>query len=344
MRTIGPCRALRRGQRLAHAGEIEQSLAVFDAAAACADYRLLVQHALVLAGAGQTGAALAKTAEAAAAAPGDAVPAMFHACLLLRAGCADAAEAELTRAKRLSPENPIVSTLSAALDLFRGRTAEACRKLLDGPLTDNLEILGWILAVVERKIFEAVGPDSGALPPSEEHNSSDAVPDTIPELSAAASARRGRSFLESGKPKSALKYLAHAAELRPDDPESRSMYGAALFEAGEFEQAEAELARVPARSPFSGVAQFYRAANAWRLGRYETAIELVDTLPRMGDVVLYREWFDYIRAMALIALGRVDQAGPHLAAFIDAEPSLVARRLQKAIELLPEDRTCSTSS
>jgi len=343
--TYSTSRALKRGQRLARAGKPGDALAAFDAAGDNDDFQLLVQHALALARAGQTGAALERSAKAAAAAPGDVVPAVFNAYLMLRAGRLDAAEAEIDRAAKLSPANAIAPTLGAALDVLRGRAAEGCTKLLEGPVTDNLEILGWTLAIVERAIFERVGTNSGAIPPEDEHDKEAGhPPDAVPERRARWCARRGEKLLEAGKPRTALKYIARAVELEPDDAGHRATYGAALFEAEHFERAEAELSRAPQKGPVAGVAQFYRAANAYRLGRFETVIELLDTLPMTGDAVLYAEWFDYIRGMALVALGRTDEAAGHLAAFLDTEPALLQRRLNKALEILSEEDECSTPS
>ena len=72
--------------------------------------------------------------------------------------------------KTLSTANPMTGTLEAAVQLLRGETVAACERLLGEPMTDNLEILGWLLAVIERKIMDAVGTDSGALPPEEQHD------------------------------------------------------------------------------------------------------------------------------------------------------------------------------
>jgi len=326
--------ALGRGQKLARAGKTDEALATFESETASGNYRLLIHHALTLARAGQADKALEQSAAAAAAAPEDGLPAVFNTYLLLRSGRLEQAEAELNRAKGLLPLNPIVSSLSAALDILRGNAVDGCTRLLEGPLTDNLDILGWIMAVVERRIFEAAGTDSGAIPPENERAPDDRPPDAVPELSAGAYSRKGQDLLEKGRPKSALKYLARAAELNPDDPALHATYGAALFEAGEFERAKTALARVPAKGPLAGVAQFYRAAAAYRLGEYEAALHLLDTLPRTGDVVLYLEWCDYIRGMTLVALGRPVEAAKHLAAFIDVEPGVAPRRFAKALELL----------
>lgn len=336
--------ALRRGQKLAHAGKTDEALATFESESASGNSRLLTQYALTLAQAGQADKALEQSAAAAATAPEDGVPAVFNACLLLRFGRLEAAETELNRARDLLPLNPIVPSLSAALDILRGKPVDGCTKLLEGPLTDNLDILGWIMTVVERRIFEVAETNSGAIPPEDERPADDRPPDAVPELSAGACSRKGQDLLEKGKPKSALKYLARSTELKPDDPAYHATYGAALFEAGEFERAKAELERVPAKGPIGGVAQFYRAAAAYRLGEYEAALHLLDTLPRKGDVVLYLEWCDYIRGMTLVALDRLPEAAKCLAAFIDTEPSLITRRLTKALELLGGDTSCSTSS
>ena len=94
----------------------------------------------------------------------------------------------------------------------------------------------------------------------------------------------------------------------------------------------------------AGVAQFYRAANAYRLGRYHTALELIDTLPTTGDIFFYREWCGYIRGMALVARGRPEEAAGLLATFLNTEPTLLERRLKKAIEIFAEDEPCSTPS
>ena len=263
------------------------------------------------------------------------VPALFHAYLTLRFGSPDQAAPEIERAAKLSRTNPIVPTLAAAAELLAGDPVKGCRQLLAGPLTDNLDILGWVLALVEHRIFEAVGTDSAAVPPESEHDlKHDTPPRKPPAGSAAAAARRGERLLESGRPHTALAYLERAATLKPKDPDIRAMYGAALFEAGQFDRAEEQLAAVPADGLLGGVAQFYRAANAYRLGRPETAIELLDSMPMTGDAFHYREWCDYVRGMALVAMGRPDRAAEHLAAFIDTEPALVERRLNKAVELL----------
>jgi len=342
-------RWLRRGQRLARRGDVKESLSAFEAGTASDDPRVLVQHALALARAGDGDAAIAKAAQAATLAPDDAVPVFFRAYLMLRFGRVEGAEAELDRARKLSPDNAIGPTLAGSLDVLRGNVADGCRRLLAGPMTDNLEILGWILAVVEARIFERAGTDSGAIPPEEARR--DQAPRRHGELgaddtqarnqkaetrnpSARACARRGQRLLEAGRPGDALPYLTRASELKPDDEDVRVMYGSALFEAGEFVRAEAVLSRAPSKGPLAGVAQFYRALNAYRLGKYEAALGLLDTLPQTGDVVLYREWFDYLRGMALVALGRAAEAAPHLAAYIDTDPALVARRLKKAIEVV----------
>ena len=338
-------RALRRGQKLARLGRLGESLVAFDAAGDSNDVQLLVQHALILARAGQMEAALEKSAKAVALARDDVVPAVFNAYLMLRSGRLDEADGELQRAAKLSPENPIVPSLSAALDILRGSPAKGCRRLLAGPVTDNLDILGWALATVERTVFEAVGTDSGAIPPDVEGGEeSDKPPDAVPAQSAGACAKRGEKLLEAGKPRTAAMYLERAVELKPDDAERRAVYGAALFEAGEFERAEAQLAQAPTKGAMSGVAQFYRAATAYRLGQYERALELLDTLPVTGDAFLYREWFDYVRGMAVMALGRTDEAAGYLALFLDVEPELLERRLKKAIQILAESEPCSTSS
>jgi len=337
--------ALRRGQRLARAGKLDASLAAFGTAGDTNDFQLLTHHALTLARAGQGDAALERSATAAAAAPDDVVPAVFNAYVMLRSGRLDEAKGELDRAAKLSPRNPIVHSLSAVVDMLAGKLVQGCEKLLAGAVTDNLEMLGWILAVIERKVFERVGTDSGAIPPDVEGGpKADVTPSSIPDLSVRACAKRGERLLESGKPKKALKYLERAVQLKPDDAAHRAMYGAALFEASEFERAEAELVAAPKKGPLAGVAQFYHAANAYRLDQYETALELLDTLPMVGDVFLFSEWCDYIRGMALVALDRTGEAAPHLAAFIDSEPAVVERRLKKAIAIFRESDPCSTQS
>ncbi len=346
--------ALRHGQKLARAGKLAESLAAFNAfPGEPADFRLLIHHALTLARAGQADAALEKSSKAAQTAPADAVPALFNAYLLLRFSRIGEAEAELKRAEELShggstssgSANPIVPSLRAALDILGDKPADGCRKLLEGPVTDNLEILGWLLALIERKVFEAVGTNSGAIPPKpEKEPAPEKAPADASNLSADTCAKRGQRLLESGKPAAAVKYLEQAAKSRPDNADNRAVYGAALFEAGEFERAEAELSQTPEKGSLTGVAQFYRAANSYRLGRYEAAIELLDTLPKTGDVVLYREWRDYVRGMALVALGRTAEAADCLAVFINAEPELLRRRLNVAVEVLAEKRPCSTSS
>ena len=343
--TYSTTRALKRGQRLARAGKTDEALAAFAAAGDTDNTHLLAQYALTLARAGQTEVALDKIARAAASAPDDVVPAAFNAYLLLRAGRLDAAEPEIERAAKLSPQNLIPPTLAAALDILRADATQGCRKLLDNPATDNLEILGWVLALAERLIYERVGADSGAIPPDDDHDDkADRPPDTVLEKSARRCARMGEKLLESGRPRTAASYLARAVELEPDNAAHRAAYGAALFEAKEFEQAEAQLAQAPKRGSVAGVAQFYRAANAYRLGNSETTLELLDTIPMTGDAVLYEEWFDFVRGMALVALGRVDEAAVPLAAFLDTEPDLFERRLKKALTLLSEAEQCSTPS
>ena len=343
--TDSTTRALKRGQTLARAGKTDEALEAFGAAGNAEDPRVLVQCALALARTGRTESALEKSGRAAAAAPDDVVPAALNAYLLLRASRVDVAEPEIERAAKLSPLNSIPPTLAAALDLLRGRAAEGCRKLLGGPVTDNLEILGWALALVERAIHDRVGTDSGAIPPEEDRNEdADQPPEAVPARSARRCARRGEKLLESGKPRAATAYLERAVELAPDNAEHRALLGAALFEASQFERAEAEFAQAPQKGPVAGVAQFYRAANAYRLGRSETALELLDTLPMTGDAVLYEEWFDFVRGMSLVALGRTAEAAVPLAAFLDTEPDLLTRRLKKAIDILSETEQCSTPS
>ena len=322
-------KALKRGQSLARAGKTTEALEVFAAAGKTKNPHLLIQYALTLARSGHTEAAIRKSARAAAAAPDDAVPAALNAYLLLRAGRVDAALPEIDRAAKLSPQNLIPPTLSAAVDILRDDATQGCHKLLDHPATDNLEILGWVLALLERVIYERAGTDSGAIPPDNDHDvKHDLPPDTVPGKSARRCARRGDKLLESGKPLMAAKYLERAVELEPDNAEHRASYGAALFEAKEFEQAEAELAKAPEKGSIAGVAQFYRAANAYRLGNSETTLELLDSIPMTGDAVLYEEWFEFVRGMALVALGRVDEAAVPLAAFLDTEPDLLERRLK----------------
>jgi len=337
--------ALKRGQTLARAGKTDEALDVFAAVGDTDNPHLLIQHALTLARAGQTGSAIEKSARAAVAAPDDVVPAAFNAYLLLRAGRLDAAQPEIERAAKLSPHNLIPPTLDAALDVLRADTAQGCRKLLDDPATDNLEILGWVLALVERVIYELAATDSGAIPPDDEHDEkADQPPDTVPDKPARHCARQGEKLLESGKPRTAVRYLERAVELEPDNANYRATYGAALFEAKEFEQAETELAKAPQNGAIVGVTQFYRAANAYRLGNNETTLELLDTIPMTGDAVLYEEWFDFVRGMALVALDRVDEAAVPLAAFLDTEPDFLERRLKKALTLLSEAQQCSTPS
>jgi tetratricopeptide (TPR) repeat protein len=344
-KTLSITAALRRGQKRTRAGNTERALSAFEAAGDRPDHRLGVQHALALARAGRREAAVAKAAAAAEAAPDDAVPAVFHAYLLLRLGRLKPAGEELERAARLSPGNPIVATLTAALDLLEGHAADACRKLLDGPVTDNIEMLAWVLAIVERKIFEAVGTDSGAIPPDNpEAEKADQPPASAPHGSAGACARRGQKLLEKGKPRSASRFLARAVELKPDNADNRATYGAALFESGEFPEADAQLAAAPEDGPMAGVARFYRAAAAYRLGRYDDALEMLDNLPLTGDAFFFGEWRDYIRGMTLVALDRTDEAGEYLAEFINAEPSVLERRLNKAVEILGEPVPCSTQS
>jgi len=338
-------RLLRRGQRLARAGRIDEAATAFASAGKVADARLPLQHALALARAGHTDAALEASAAAVAAAPDDGVPAAFNGYLLLRAGQLERGAAEAARAAELAPANAIPPTLSATLDILRGDVVAGCRKLLDGTATDNLEILGWVLALVERAIHERVGTDSGAIPPEEESKEKpgDAA-DPPAGKSARWIARRGEKLLECGRPNAGARFLARAVELAPDNADHRAAYGAALFEACEFERAESELAKAPTDGLVAGVAQFYRAANAYRLGRHEQALELLDTLPLTGDAVLYQEWFDYVRGMALVALGRTDEAAVPLAAFLDTEPDLLERRARKAIEIFSEANECSTPS
>ena len=337
--------ALRRGQRLARSGKLDAALVVFDAVRDSADPRLPLQHALTLARAGRWDAALEASARAVAAAPNDAVPAMFHAYLLLRLGRIAEAGPELERAARHLPANPVVCSLTAARDILSGHVAEGCRALLAGPRTENLDILAWILAVVERKMFEVAGTNTGALPPN--HGGAP-EPETgsapRPGLSADACAKRGRKLIKAGRSKAATKYLARAAELRPDDADARAMLGATLFEAGEFDRAAAELAAAPQKGPLAGVAQFYRAATAYRLGRFDEALALLDTISLTGDAFFYKEWCSYVRGMTLVALGRVDEAAGCLGVFIDVEPEVVERRLTKAAELLTEVQQCSTLS
>jgi len=338
-------RALKRGQKLARAGKTDKALAVFAAVGDTDNAHLLVQYALTLARAGQTESAIEKSARAASADPDDVVPAAFNAYLLLRAGHLDAAQPEIERAAKLSPRNLIPPTLDAAVDILRADPAQGCRKLLDCPATDNLEILGWVLALVERIIYERVGTDSGAIPPDEDHDEeADQPPNTVPDKSASRCARHGEKLLESGKPRTAVRYLERAVELEPDNTNYRATYGAALFEAKEFERAEVELAKAPQKGAVAGVTQFYRAANAYRLGNSETTLELLDSIPMTGDAVLYEEWFDFVRGMALVALDRVDEAAVPLAAFLDTEPDLLERRLKKALALLSEAEQCSTPS
>ncbi len=337
--------ALRRGQRLARSGKLDDALAAFDAARDSGDPRLVIQHALTLARAGRGDAALEVVSRATAAAPGDAVAAMFHAYLLLRLGRTMDAGSELERAAKHSPTNPTIRSLAAARDILSGCVAEGCRKLLTGPRTENLDILAWILALVEQKLFEVRGTDTGALPPEPADAAKpEAVSEPAPGLSADACAKRGRKLLEANKPKAAAKYLARAAELRPDDADVRAMLGAALFEAGEFSRAAAELAAAPQKGPLAGVAQFYRAAAAYRLERFDETLALLDTISLTGDGFFYKEWCSYVRGMTLAALGRVDEAAEHLAAFIDVEPDVVERRLTKAVQLLAEVGTCSMPS
>jgi tetratricopeptide (TPR) repeat protein len=336
---------LRRGQKLARAGKLDEALAAFDRAGEATDYRLHLHHALTLASAGRTDEAWKKSAQAVEAAPEDVVPMAFHAYLLLRNGRLDDATATLKRARELPAENPLVPSLEAACDVLAGQVAEGCSKLLAGPVTDNLNVLGWILATVEAALFRTVGVRAaeGTVPPETERRG-DAAPDSdeVARLSPKRCLSRGEKAIESGRPHQAVAYLERAAAALPEEMSCQTMYGAALFECEQFEASEATLAKVPSDSPMAGVAQFYRAAASYRLGRYETALELLDTLPMKGDVFFYQEWFDYIRAMALVALGRTDAAVKHLAAFIDIEPETVERRLKKAVALLKENTPCST--
>jgi tetratricopeptide (TPR) repeat protein len=345
--TLTSRQALRRGQTLARANKLDDALAAFEAAGESDNPQLLIHHALTLARAGQADAALAKSAKAAAVAPDDVVPTVFNAYLMLRSARLDDAATELERARGLSPKNPLVPSLEAAHDVLSGRVVEGCEKLLAGPVTDNLDVLGWIVAAVETALFERAGlrAAEGTVPPDAEHDrDGEPGPDKVAAQSARRCMSRGEKLLEAGCPQAAAAYLKRATDEKPGDVAARAMYGAALFEAGRFEQAEGQLSRVPKESPMAGVAQFYRAATAYRLGNHETALELLDTLPMKGDVFLYQEWCDYIRAMALLAAGRTDEAARHLAAFIDIEPDTVERRLKKTIELLREDDTCSTQS
>jgi len=59
-------------------------------------------------------------------------------------------------------------------------------------------------------------------------------------------------------------------------------------------------------------------------------------LPETGDVVLYRDWFDLIRGLSLAALGRISDAAPRLASFINSEDGFFDKRLRKAVELFGE--------
>lgn len=336
---------LRRAQKLERRGRVDDALATFEESDS-GDPRLLVQHALALARAGRGEEAVRKIDRARAAAPDDAVPALFAAHLTLRFGEGDAAGDALRRAEELAPRNPIVPTLRAAEAIVRGQVREGCEALLAGPVTDNLEILGWVLARVESELFKAVGSDSGAVPPEPETPRRDEPPDDLSGVSVAKCMRRGERLLETGRPKSAAAHLARAMEKKPDAPALRVLYGAALAESGRFQEADAQLRQVPSDSPLGDVGQLYRAAVAYRLGQYDTALELLDTLPTGGDVFLYQEWCDYIRGMILVALGRTGEAAGHLARFLDVEPGLLDRRLGKAIDILgkQKEEPCSTPS
>ena len=333
MNVLSTRRALRRGQLLAKSGRVDEALSTF-ASAIEEDAQLLVHHALTLARAGRMNEALEKSARAAGL--GDEGTARFHAYLLLRAGKAREGETALKKAQALAPSHPLVLTLTAALELIEGRAVEACKKLLAGPVSDNLELLGWILALVEERIYQKQGPDSDVLPPEPQSKVPDEPLEVPTRLSNRAATRKGSNALEAGRPKTAMKFLEHATTLKPDDTDARALLGAALFEAHDFERAEATLALVPCDAPLGGVAQFYRAANAWRLGKNELALELVDSLPERGDVVLYRDWFDLIRGLALAALGRTDEAANKLASFINTEPGFFEKRLKKAMEVFGE--------
>ena len=328
-------RRLRRGQKLARAGRTDEALAAF-AEPDSDDPRLLTQHALALARAGRIEEAVARVDHAESAAPDNPVPALFGAYLKIRQGDDEEAANSLRRAEELAPDNPLVPTLSAARRIVTGRVIEGCMRLLLGPITDNLEVLGWVLARVEQALFEAVGTDSNAIPPDPPASKPDEPPDDLSDVPFSKCVQRGEHLLETGRPKSAAAYLLRAIEEKPDDLTVRGLCGAALAECGRFREARVRLEGVPQDSPLGDVAQLYRAAVAYRLGDYERALTLVDTLPMEGDVFLFQEWCDYIRGMILVALGRIDEAALHLAVFLDAEPDLLKKRLTIAIKLLGE--------
>jgi tetratricopeptide (TPR) repeat protein len=402
--TRSPISALKHGQACVRAGRLDNGLAAFEAAGETRHPHLLLHHGLTLLRAGRGDEAAAKLAAAAASAPKDVVPAVFHAYVLLRTKQLDAAREALDRARSLSDENPLVPTLTAALDIFEGRVAEGCRTLLDGPVTDNLDVLTWILAGVERRMFEAVGPEaaSGILPA--EPSPDDEPPESVDLNSAEACGRIAEGAAESACPKAATVYAERAVELEPDSARWRTLYGGALFDSGRFEEAQAQfdaarfrragrmerlgsalahrlrgrrfagllagliaplwgwrsfwrhvsqtqrregvgtlaaISRVRAkardealaRKSFRPLWHLYRAANGYRLGRFDDALKTIDSMPDAGDAILYQELRDYIRGMVLVALNRLDEAAVHLGRYIDSDLQLVQRRLTRAVEV-----------
>ncbi|MFW6158149.1 MAG: tetratricopeptide repeat protein, partial [Planctomycetota bacterium] len=216
---------LRRAQKLERSGRLDEALAAFEESDSD-DPRLQVQHALALGRADRGEDAVRKIQRARSADPDHPVPALFGAYLALRFGKPDAAGEALRRAEELAPQNPIAPTLRAAEAIVRGGVREGCEALLAGPVTDNLEVLGWVLARVEAELLRAVGSDSGAIPPEPETPRRDEPPDDLSGVSAAKCMRRGERLLETGRPKSAAAYLARAMENKPDEPTPRVLYGA----------------------------------------------------------------------------------------------------------------------
>jgi tetratricopeptide (TPR) repeat protein len=396
--------ALKDGQALVRAGKLAAALDAFRSAGETDHPHVLLHHGLALLRAGDGDGAVDQLAAAVAAAPGDVVPAVFHAYVLLRAGRLDEAADALERAQTLSRENPLVPSLEAALDILQGRVADGCRRLLDGPLTDNLGVLSWIVAALERRLFEAVGPDAAAGILPAESNPKDDPPDEAGLNSAEACGRMAENAAESACPRTAAVFAARAVELDPASARWRTLYGGALFDSGRFEDAREQLdaarfrggdrverlrtalrhrlrgrplaglravllapvwswrsfwrdvartrrrdgvgtfaaiSRVRARARDESFARksyrplwhLYRAANSYRLGRFDEALATIDAMPAVGDAILYQELRDFIRGMVLVALDRVNEAADHLGRYIDTDLRLVQRRLQRGIEI-----------
>jgi len=323
---VGGGRHLRRAQRLARLGRVEQAGEAFRAAANghSRDFRVHVQRACFEADQDHPAQALEAVQKAEELAPNHPVPRLFHGYLLCRFQQFEQAEAILRALSKSAGENRMASTCLAWAKLGQDRIAEALPALAWNRRTDNLEALSHLMVLVEQRL-RAQEPNREPTPAPERGGLLRAEKMTE-YWSAKKCLKAGVGLVEDGFNREAMPYLERALAKSPTIRFGHIYLGCARFECGKYREALSVLGCVPDDDSLKGIARFYEGAALYRLGRYPGAAERL-AQARDFDVLGYEEWLNYYAGLVHVAAEQLVAAAKCFAVVIDSEGGFLSERL-----------------